>query len=502
MDLLPVVEAALRRHRMAAPGEAVVVGVSGGPDSLCLLHVLHRLAPAWSLRLHAAHLNHGLRGDEADADADFVAATAAAWGLPYTVERADVAALAAASGASLEEAARHARYAFLARVAGRVGAHAIAVGHTGDDQAETVLMHFLRGSGLAGLRGMLPVTPLTDYRLLAGDAPEAADLRLIRPLLDVPRAEVLAYCRAHGLQPRFDRSNEDTTFFRNRLRHQLLPLLETYNPQVRRVLRHTATVLADDYALLRGLAEAAWAEVFREETADGLVLDLPRWRALPTGLQRAVLRQAIGRRRRSLRNINFVHVERALEVLRTGQAGARATLPAGLEAVVGYDCFVVGEAGVGLPAGDAPQLTEPRLPLALPGVTGIGNGWQVETALLAPADLPTDWRANPDPWRAWLDADAVGPGPALRTRRPGDRFQPLGMAGHSKLLAEFFTNLKVSPSARDRWPLLVNTADEIAWVCGLRVDQRAAITPATQRVLQVVMRRVGGATRNEERATG
>lgn len=490
MDLLPAVEAALRRHRMLTPGAAVVVGVSGGPDSLCLLHLLHRLAPAWSLRLHAAHLNHGLRGAEADADADFVAAVAAEWGVPCTVERADVAALAAASGASLEEAARHARYAFLARVAGHVGADAIAVGHTADDQAETVLMHFLRGSGLAGLRGMLPVTPLTDYRLLAQDAPETAALRLIRPLLDVPRSDVLAYCRAHGLQPRFDRSNEDTTFFRNRLRHELLPLLETYNPQVRRVLRHTATVLADDYALLHSLAEAAWAEVLREETPEGLVVDLARWRSLPTSLQRAVLRQAIGRRRRSLRNINFVHIERALEVLRAGQAGARATLPAGLEAVVGYDCFLVGEAGVGLPTGDAPQLAEPRLPLAVPGVTALGRGWQVEAALLAPADLPASWQSNPDPWRAWLDADAVGPAPALRTRRRGDRFQPLGMAGRHKLLAEFFTNLKVPPPARDRWPLLVTADDEIAWVCGLRVDQRAAVTPATRRVLQVALRRV------------
>ncbi len=158
MTLVSEVQHAIQSHKLIDPADTVVVGVSGGPDSLCLLHVLHQLAPDLSLRLHVAHLNHGLRGAEADADAAFVQETAAAWGLPVAVGRVDVAALAQQAGMSLEEAARHARYSFLAEEARRVGARIIAVGHTADDQAETVLMHFLRGSGLAGLRGMQPAS--------------------------------------------------------------------------------------------------------------------------------------------------------------------------------------------------------------------------------------------------------------------------------------------------------------------------------------------------------
>ena len=162
-DLLARVRQYAQRYRLFSPGETVVVGVSGGPDSLCLLHLLRRLAPELRLWLHVAHLHHGLRGAEADADAAFVAELADCWGLPCTVGRADVAALAREAGLSLEEAARQARYRFLAGVAEAGGAATLAVGHNADDQAETVLMHFLRGSGAAGLRGMLPRTPLDDY---------------------------------------------------------------------------------------------------------------------------------------------------------------------------------------------------------------------------------------------------------------------------------------------------------------------------------------------------
>ena len=173
MDLLNQVRQTIERNRLLSPGETVVVGVSGGPDSLCLLHLLCRLRDEYDLRLHVAHLHHGLRGYDADADAEFVRALAAGWQLPCTVEYADVPTLACEHRLAVEEAARRARYTFLARVAGAVGAQTIAVGHNADDQAETVLMHYLRGSGLAGLRGMLPVISLEDYRLFAIQDPQS-----------------------------------------------------------------------------------------------------------------------------------------------------------------------------------------------------------------------------------------------------------------------------------------------------------------------------------------
>ncbi|MEZ4767784.1 MAG: tRNA lysidine(34) synthetase TilS [Caldilineales bacterium] len=454
--------------------------MSGGPDSLCLLHVMQCLMPELGFALHVAHLNHGLRGAESDADEALVAETARAWGLPYTVEHADVARLAAQPGLSLEEAARNARYGFLAGLARRLEAAAVAVGHNADDQAETVLMHFLRGSGLAGLRGMLPVT---DHLTIDG-AP--APLTLIRPLLFTARADILAYCREHDLRPRFDRSNEDRTFYRNRLRHELLPLLETYNPQIRRVLAATASVAAADYDLLHSHTLETF-DALAQPAADGAILfDLVAWRDLPLALQRSLLRKAVQRLRGGLRNISFVHIEQAVWTLREGNAGARITLPAGLEAVLGYTRFAVGEAGVVIPVDRAPQLVV--WPVRLADRAALASalpGWQVETHLLSAAALPAGWQDNRDRWQAWLDADVAGQAPLLRGRRAGDRFQPLGMAGSEKPLAEFFTNAKVPVTARVGWPLLVNAADQILWVCGLRIDERARVTAKTTRVLAV-----------------
>jgi tRNA(Ile)-lysidine synthase len=523
--LLDQVRQAIEEHTLLTPGETVVVGVSGGPDSLCLLHCLCQLCDEYHLCLHVAHLHHGLRGTDADADAEFVRDLAAAWRLPHTVERVDVPALADQHRLAFEEAARRARYAFLARVAVAAGARTIAVGHNADDQAETVLMHFLRGSGLAGLRGMLPRTPLTDYRLLdaqdAGDtepllagASPVAGLQLIRPLLEVTRQEIEAYCDFFGLEPRFDRSNLDTTYFRNWLRHEVLPLLAQHNPNVREVIRRSARVIAGDYALLRSLLEQAWPHVTLEDTtttspppaggteggapargAEGepprIVFDLTAWRALPTGLQRSTLREAIHRLRRSLRNINFLHVENALRVARDGATGDQSTLPGGLMLTVGYDRFTIASAGTEEPLPDWPLL-EPgaaALPVAIPGDTPLpGSDWLLRARVLGRDDLTPEWAANPDPWQAFLDARAAGERLWLRSRRPGDRFQPQGMGGHSTKLADFYTNQKVLRAARDRLPLLVGedrqgAPSRIVWVCGWRVDARFQLHDATEQVL-------------------
>jgi len=495
MDVLAQVRRSIAQYSLLSPGETVVVAVSGGPDSLCLLHVLGRLQGEYDLTLHVAHLHHGLRGAEADADAEFVRAIAADWGLACSVERVDVPALARGQQLSFEEAARRLRYAFLGRVARRVGARTIAVGHNADDQSETVLMHWLRGSGLAGLRGMLPLTPLADYRLLGEGEPQISDLRLVRPLLEVPRAVIEVYCERHGLAPRFDRSNLDTTYFRNWLRHQVLPLLAQHNPNIAGVIRRSARVIADDYALLRDLLAETWPQVVLSEpvsapagqTAGGIVFDLAAWRALPTSLQRSTLREAIHRLRRSLRNINFVHVENALRVARDGASGDQATLPQGLMLTVGYERVTIADAGamVGLRP-DWPLLPAQGelLPVAIPGVTQLpGSEWQLEVERLHRDELAPGWEANEDPWRAYVDAGAAGGRLWLRTRRAGDRFQPLGMAGRVKL-SDFFTNRKVPRPVRDRLPLLEGP-EGIAWVCGQRLDERARVTRATERVLLV-----------------
>ncbi len=481
-DLLPRLKQYVRRHALFAPAATVVVGVSGGPDSLCLLHLMQRLAPELGLWLHVAHLHHGLRGADADADAQFVAELAERWGLPVTIGRADVLALAAAPGVSVEEAARQARYAFLARVAESAGAATIAVGHNADDQAETVLMHFLRGSGVAGLRGMLPRAPLADTRLGGAETVSplpAPVLTLVRPLLDVSRAEVETYCTAHGLAPRFDRSNEDTAIYRNRLRHELLPLLATYNPAIREVLAHTGETLAGDHALLRQVLDEAWEAVALPDAQGQVRFELASWRRLPIGLQRATLREAVHRLRHSLRNINWEHIERGIWLGREGHTGQSATLAGGLALEVGYDTLRIADEGAAWTedAGDLPQLTAP-LPLAAPGETEIGRGWWVMVRRLAAPPAPESCQDNTAPWLAWLDGEAVGCDLQLRPRQPGDRFQPQGLGGHAAKVNEFMINAKAPRYARAGWPILTGR-EGIAWVCGLRVDHRAVVRADT-----------------------
>jgi tRNA(Ile)-lysidine synthase len=477
-DLVERVKQAIARHRLILPGETVVVGVSGGADSLALLHALVRLREPLGLRLHAATLDHGMRGAAGAADAGFVRQIAGEWGVPVTVGRADVPALAAQLHLNPEEAARQVRYAFLIRVADRARAPKIAVGHHRDDQAETVLMHLIRGSGLSGLRGMLPATSLDTYHLppeipiafdppLAGDpVPETTRPVLIRPLLDISRAEIDAYAAAHHLQPRHDATNDDLTYFRNRLRHAVMPLLETLNPNVRETLARTADGLRDDAALVRQVGEAALARVTRDSPPGCAILDRSAWAALAPGERRYVIRAVVGRLRPALRDVSFVHVANALAVAEAGRVGAQATLPGGLLLRVGYDALVIGAAGLGapeaVPGPDAPFLDPESAGITfVPGerVRHASGGWVFEAERLAAHDNLAAIHA--DPLAAAL-AVAETAWLRLRTRQPGDRFRPRGLSGHSQKLSDTLINMRVPAAWRDRVPLL--TVDgEIAW---------------------------------------
>lgn len=484
-DAGAAVRRAIERHHLLPPRGKVVLGFSGGPDSLALLHILVGLVAGSRVTLHAAHLNHCLRGEEADADAAFCAAVCAEWGVPLTMERRDVGALAQCRGIAVEEAARQARYSFLGRVAEAQGANTVAVAHNADDQVETVLMHFLRGSGLAGLRGMLPSVPLSELRL-GGEAPAPEGVALVRPLLSVPRSSIECYLAQHGLTPRFDRSNLDTTYHRNRLRLELVPYLETFQPNVRDVIGRTAEVLSADYDCLHTAVDRAWRRVLIAASERAVVLDRGAYSRCHLSLRRSIIRRAISTLRPSLRNVGFAHVEQAVEAIEARRgAGTRVTLPDGLMLSIDYDRLAIAEADEAAPfPARRPQLLrgaeEQRFspPACLP----LALGARFKAAVHPVESLPKGSLLEDHPWEAYLDADYAGEVLFLRGRREGERMQPLGMGGHSKRINELMINLKIPAGERRLYPLLAGT-EHVLWLPGYNIDHRARVTEATKRVL-------------------
>ena len=450
--VLSMVRRALVRHGMVRAGETVLVAVSGGADSVVLLHCLDHLAAPLGFRLHVAHLDHGLRGEAGAADAAFVREVAASLGLPATVKHLPPGALAA-RGRSLQEAARAARYAFLTEAAEGAGATRIAVAHTADDVAETVLMNLLRGSGPAGLRGIPPVR----------------DRRIIRPLLTVRRQQVEAFARARRLRFRLDPSNTDPRFLRNRIRQRLLPFLEKeFNPQVVECVARAAALLEEDHAYLEG--EAA-------SVPGGIPLEAVPLRALPPPIRRRVLLRALRAALSPGSRVRLEHVLAVEALLESGGERGAVRLPGGLEARIQGERLAIGPPG----SGGADFLP---LPVTLPLAGEARWGSFRATAALGreAAEVPTpEARGSRACFRVTLDADRLQPPLTLRAWQPGDAYRPTGAPGRRKL-QDLFTDAKVPRGRRRRVPVLADTAG-VVWVAGFRPDARAAATSATTRPL-------------------
>ena len=304
------------KHSLVATGEKVVVAVSGGADSVCLLDLLTKWQQQLGITVHAAHLNHQLRGAEAEADARYVAYLVGSLDVPITIDARDVNAYRRERNCSVEEAARELRYDFLAAVAKNVNARLVAVGHTRDDHVETILLHILRGAGTAGLCGLKPCLPVVN------------SICVIRPLLEITREETMSYCQQHQLEPRSDSSNLSLSFLRNRLRLELLPLLRKYNPGIDRALVRLAEIADGDVSFIEQQALQLWDKVAREEE-QVVYLDREKVAPLPVALQRQLVRLAIIRILGNARDIEVNHVE-AIRNLLAKPRGKRVSLPHGL----------------------------------------------------------------------------------------------------------------------------------------------------------------------------
>ncbi len=491
----------IQQHNLILPREMVVVGVSGGADSVCLLHVLARLQKTLKIRLHAAHLNHQLRGAESDADAEYVSKLAGSLGIPITIDKQDVAAYKSERNCSLEEAARELRYAFFVHVARKVGANCIAVGHTRDDQVETILMHLLRGTGTTGLCGLAPCSPLPyDKQVTLRLASEPSlpaptcrgNLMLIRPLLDISRKETMSYCQEHELQPRMDSSNISLSFFRNRLRLQLLPLLREYNPNIDQALLRLADIAREDIAFIGQKVAELWDEVVKQEN-DAIYLDSNRIAKLPIALQRQLFRTAMAELIGDIRDVEAIHIEAARSLLNR-PTGKRLNLPRGLVCQAGYKEIVIttiSRQSQLMPC-PFPPLSGQH-PLKIPGSTTF-PGWRVTASITrrpfvrASDVLNSSEEIDRTVFFAQLDFHKTGSKLFVRQRRPGDRFQPLGM-NMPKKLYDFMVDAKIPRSWRDCIPI-VCSPHQIIWVVSWRIDDRVKVTEATKEILRLEFARL------------
>ena len=450
----------IKEHGLIEGTHTLLVGVSGGPDSTSLLHALANIKDSLGIEFHVAHLNHLLRGEESDADAEYVSRLAQSLGIPATIEQRDVKGYRAQRRCSLEEAAREVRYAFFAEVAEAMGADTVAVGHNVDDQIETILMHLVRGTGLSGLRGM---QPLSIWR-----SPHGFQLKIVRPLLEVSRAETESYCAAQGLVPRWDSSNRSPAYLRNRIRFELIPLLQSYNPNIRATLLRMARAASADHGFWQQEISQVWGHIVKEE-ANGIVLDNKAFSSLPPALKRHLLHAVLERLLGGFQEIRSVHIENLMKAL-ARPPGKRLFLPGDLAFYGDYLRSLVAKEAATCPL---PVLVgEHRL--NIPGETAI-PGWLVKASIL------DHYPGEGSGFRAYLDLDVSGRDLFVRGRRPGDRFQPLGMA-EPKKLQDFMVDVKIPRTWRDRVPLLCS-AERILWVVGWRIDHRARISPQTKRIL-------------------
>ncbi len=491
--------------------EGMLVGVSGGADSVALLEMLCALNAGgqWSLRLHAAHLNHNLRGEAAEADAAFVVERCGQHGVPCTVASADVAGQAAAEGISVEQAGRLCRFELFERLCAAHALHWVALGHHADDQAETVLHRIARGTGLRGLGGMRMVRPLR-----ADSA-----VRLVRPLLGFTRAQLEAYLSERSVPFRQDASNDSPTHTRNRIRHEVLPLMrERLNPRVDEALRRLADHAREVDAYLAEQAARRTIEIVTRTNADCIELDRSALAREPRVIQAELVRQLLADLGAPQRELSAEQIDRILELAADGQGTRTAPLPGGFLARACYDRlvfersvssndkashapFAIPVAPEGItrlePVGLEIALERPALLSAGPSHTGgqaargtrENESRQPRTSL--PPDAPIDcgWadlreRVRGCPLAECIDADAVRGPLVARSPLPGDRFDPLGMGGDTKKLSDFLIDAKVSADRRNAIVLLCDRLGPI-WVVGQRIAHRVRLTEATRNILHI-----------------
>ncbi|MDI3534385.1 MAG: tRNA(Ile)-lysidine synthase [Thermosediminibacterales bacterium] len=451
----------IKKYNMISSGDRIIVGVSGGPDSICLLHVLSKLKHKFNISLYVAHLDHMFRDEESRNDALFVKEVCQKLQIPLIMETIDVPAYIKKTRLSPEVAARKVRYEFYERALTKVKGNKVALGHNQDDQAETVLMRLLRGSGTQGLAGIEPVR----------------QGRYIRPLLYISRFEIENYLKQNKISYRIDKTNLEAVYYRNRIRLELIPYLEAeYNPNIKSVLARTAEIIREDNSYLEKVSE----DVFRKNSKwenEKLVISQEMFQETPMALITRCLRVAVSEISGSSKDLEYVHVFDIINLIKNSNVGSRLCLPNGVVVEKGYNDLFFYKNGLKSKSKNISF----EYSLDVPGEVFLKETNMRLTSSIKQKECMAELN-NDDLMTEYIDLDKI-PDRALkvRNRQPGDKFIPLGMKSNKKL-KQFFIDEKIPRDIRDMIPLVVS-GDDIIWVVGYRISEKYKVDEHTKHLL-------------------
>ncbi len=455
--------------------QTIIVGVSGGPDSLALMALLVEAGQA----MVVAHVNHQLR-PTANAEEEGVIKLAKQLGIQCVSSRVEVKQFAQNKSLSLEEAARILRYQFLFEEAEKHQAKAVAVAHTADDQVETFFLHLLRGTGSNGLRGMKTSTLPNTW---------SNKISLVRPLLGFWRTEILEILTQKGIQPFWDLSNWDNQFARNRIRNQLIPILEEYNPAIRKLIWQTCSVLDADLELLDSLEQAAWQKVCTEENTFEIFLDIGELNNQPLSMQRRIVRRAWLTLTQYPDVVDFVHIDNVIAWINRTTSG-KLELDPSLRWFNDDKRAVLVKKGYEDSSSEFPQFKrEGLIQLNPESEIEIGNGWIIQTEVIENLS-DSLWRKvlKSNPFEAWIDLDRCQLPLALRAFQEGDRFEPFRMSGAQVKLSDIFINRKIPQRFRHHYPLVCDS-QRIIWVPGYTIANSVQLSDQTQRIVHLTLKK-------------
>jgi len=450
--------------------KAVLVGVSGGPDSIALLHCLTENG----YQVTAAHFNHHLRPN-ADQEAGFVQRFAENLNIPFVVGGEDISRYAAENSQSIEEAARNRRYLFLFETARSRNCDLVCTAHHADDQLETILMNFLRGSGTEGLTGMEVSSCPNSW---------SETIALIRPLLTVGKEQIEDYCQEHDLSYISDPSNLNLNFFRNRIRHEVIPYLKQYSSGFQKKILQTANILREEALVLEKLTERSFNRVIGQGDHNTLEIIREDFNDCSRGIQRRIIRKVFRMIRPDFDQLTFQNVEEAVNFCTSKSTAGQRNWVARLNLISLEDRCLIADWEDRTWLNEYPQLEiVDNMPLPIPGFVNLGNNWVLKAQKIEfeRSEMQRLVEMSND-YQVYLDQFRIGNELIIRVRQPGDRMQPLGMEEGTVKISDLMLNEKIPHQARERWPIIIDR-DEIIWVPGLRLAESIRFSEQTEHVI-------------------